>query len=119
MDPADTLIALRVRRDLTGESFNNGTIEAWSDALDYWELADVRKAIIKASRIHPRVTVPHVVEHLPQRPRPDTSTQVHFEWAGPTDNGRALAAQIRTHIQHRTELNHQATCPICQGKYHR
>ena len=73
MDTADTLVALRLRRDLTGESFNDGTIEAWADALDHWTLTDVRKAITKAARTHTRITVAGVVEQLPPRTRlPDT-----------------------------------------------
>jgi len=67
MDTADTLIALRIRRDLTGESFNDGTIEAWADALDYWPLTEVRRAITAAARAHNRVSVAQVVEHLPPR----------------------------------------------------
>lgn len=110
MNTDDTLIALRLRRELTGESFNDGTIEAWTAALDYWQLADVRTAIVKASRTNPRVTVPHVIEHLPHRPRPGTSTQVHYPWDGPTDRGRAIAAQIRAHLSHECD----DTCTICR-----
>ncbi len=69
MDTADTLVALRIRRDLTGESFNDGTIEAWADALDYWPLTEVRKAITIAARTHNRISVALVVEQLPPRIR--------------------------------------------------
>lgn len=68
----DTLIALKVRRDLTGESFNDGTIAVWTEALAPWPMPTVRKAIINAAKEHNRVTIAHIVGRLPQRTPPTT-----------------------------------------------
>jgi hypothetical protein len=70
MNVDETTNALKVRRDLTGESFNDGTITAWCEALGAWPIAKVRTAIVAAAREHQRVTVAHVVDHLPQQARP-------------------------------------------------
>jgi hypothetical protein len=61
----DTITALKIRRDLTGESFNDGTIDAWTEALDPWTPSQVRTAMITAAKTHHRVTVAQVVELLP------------------------------------------------------
>lgn len=71
MTADDTTAVLRIRRDLTGESFNDGTIAAWTAALGAWPLAAVRGAIVKAAQAHKRVTVADVVEHL-DKPGPTT-----------------------------------------------
>lgn len=65
MNTEDTTSLLRIRRDLTGESFNDGTIDVWCEALAGWPLTECRTAIIAAARDHQRVTVRHVVEQLP------------------------------------------------------
>lgn len=67
MNTAETTALLRVRRDLTGETFNDGTVTAWRDALADWQLPAVRTALVAAAREHQRVTVAHVTERLPRR----------------------------------------------------
>jgi hypothetical protein len=62
----ETSAVLRVRRDLTGESFNDGTIAAWCEALGAWPGSTVRTAVIAACRDHQRVAVAHVAALLPQ-----------------------------------------------------
>lgn len=61
---------LRIRRDLTGESFNDGTIEAWCEALNSWSPVEARTALIAAAREHTRVGIAHVSERLPRRSTP-------------------------------------------------
>lgn len=75
MNTQDTLIALKVRRDLTGESFNDGTIAVWTEALTHWPLPQVRTAIIHAGKDHNRITIAHVHEQLP----PLVHTTPHLE----------------------------------------
>ena len=58
---------LRIRRDLTGEQFNDGTVEVWREALHDWSPVEVRAAVIAASREHERVTVAHVTKRLSPR----------------------------------------------------
>lgn len=72
MNLDETTAALRIRRDLTGESFNDGTITAWCEALGSWPMTEIRTAVIDAARQHQRVTVAHVHERLPQRTRTTT-----------------------------------------------
>lgn len=66
MNTDETSAVLRVRRDLTGESFNDGTIAAWCEALGGWPGTVVRTALIAACRDHQRVAVAHVAALLPQ-----------------------------------------------------
>jgi len=69
MNTDETITALRVRRDLTGESFNDGTVGAWTEALRPWPMPTVCSAVVAAARQHKRVAVADVVERLPQRTR--------------------------------------------------
>ena len=119
MNQHETRALLRTRSALTSQPYSDDVVTAWCQALNEWTLDECRAALTKASREHKTITVAHLVERLPNHRIPISTQRNYDNWAGPTDNGRALAQQIRTHIQHRTELNHQATCPICQGKYHR
>jgi hypothetical protein len=68
MNIQQTTALLRMRRDLTGESFNDGTIEAWTEALADTDAHHVHKALIAAARIYQRVTIAHIYSHLPPRP---------------------------------------------------
>lgn len=70
MTSDETVAVLKVRRDLTGESFNDGTVIAWTEALGAWPMPAVRSAVVAAAREHKRVAVADVVERLPQRARP-------------------------------------------------
>lgn len=66
MNTNDTTELLRVRRELTGESFNDRTVQTWNEAFKPWTVDQVRLAIVAASLAHQRVTVAHVVELLPE-----------------------------------------------------
>lgn len=68
MNTEETTALLKIRRELTGESLNDGTISAWSEALNGWTLNQCRKAMIAAARDHQRVSVRHLVEQLPPPP---------------------------------------------------
>jgi hypothetical protein len=79
MNADETTAVLKIRRDLTGETFNDGTIGAWTLALGSWPLVQVRTALIAAAREANRVNVAHVVDRLPQRSRltaPPTSCEL-------------------------------------------
>lgn len=111
MNHHETRALLRARSALTSQPYGDDAVDVWQHALEDWTLDECRTALVKSSREHDRVTVAHLVERLPHKPRPGTSTQIRYPWHGPTDKGRAIAAQIREHIEHRTDPNHH--CPIC------
>lgn len=67
MNRDDARRLLLLRRELTSESFSDATIDAWHDALDDRPFDQSRTALIVASRSEKRVTIAHVVEHLPPR----------------------------------------------------
>jgi hypothetical protein len=75
MNRAETEALLRLRRDLTGETFNDGTVNAWGQALDGWSYAQTSTAVTVASRLHGRVNVSHVVEQLPAHERQQARDQ--------------------------------------------
>lgn len=110
----ETRMLLRHRSALTSQPYGDDAIIAWHDALNEWTLDECRLALTRASREHKTITVAHLVERLPYHPKPGTSTQVHHRWDGPTDRGRAMAAEIREHINHRNEPDHPALCTICR-----
>lgn len=56
---------LKRRRELTGESFNDGTVDAWADALKPWTLDQCRQALTVVARSNARVVVGALVERLP------------------------------------------------------
>jgi len=63
----ETRHLLLIRRELTGEPFNDGTIDAWHRALAHDRVVDVRTALDRAAREHHRVTIAHIAERLPSR----------------------------------------------------
>lgn len=67
MDLDDTRRLLMVRRDLTGEQFNDGTIAAWQQVFTDRPLPEVRTALIEAAKHHQRLGVFAVVAELPER----------------------------------------------------
>jgi hypothetical protein len=104
MNTDEATVMLRLRRDLTGESFNDGTVAAWSEALGAWPTAAVRVAIVDAARGHQRVSVAHVVERLPARARRPDTPPVHCELCAGT--GLVSAPPARAHnprVCHPTE----------------
>lgn len=58
---------LRLRRALTGGTYNDETIAAWAEALAGDDYEQCRAALIKAALTEKKITVAHVVEHLPKR----------------------------------------------------
>ena len=71
MDLDDTRRLLVVRRDLTGEQFNDGTIHAWQQVFCERTLLEVSAALVDAAKRHPRIGVAVVVAELPERAKPD------------------------------------------------
>jgi hypothetical protein len=67
MNREDTRAILVARRELTGETFNDGTLTHWSAALDPWSLTEIHHALIAVSREHPRVNIAGLVDRLPTR----------------------------------------------------
>jgi len=76
MNTNETTELLRIRRELTGESFNDRTVQTWNEALKSWTTDQVRLAIVAASLAHQRVTVAHVVELLPEH-KPNRPSNRH------------------------------------------
>jgi hypothetical protein len=75
MDRDETRKALVVRRNLTGDGFDDTTVDAWAALLHDDVLADVLAAMTKARRDGRRhVTIGDLIEFLPVRP---TSTRAH------------------------------------------
>lgn len=60
---------LRLRRALTGVTYNDETVTAWYQALDGQDYEACRSALIAAAQTEKRITVAHVVEQLPRRQR--------------------------------------------------
>jgi hypothetical protein len=69
MNRGQTEQLLRRRRDLTGESLNDGTVDAWREALAETDFAAAMKAIVSAARTHDRVSVGALMEALPRAQR--------------------------------------------------
>jgi hypothetical protein len=77
MTRTEIVNVLQTRRDLTGENFNDGTVDAWRAALDGWTFRQVIDAVTTAARVHQRVVVAHVVAELPPRTMADTADTAH------------------------------------------
>jgi hypothetical protein len=77
MNTSDITELLRIRRELTGENFNNGTVQAWTEAFKQRTTDQVRLALVAASLTHQRVTVAHIVEHLPTPAGPGPRRDTH------------------------------------------
>lgn len=85
---------LVMRRDLSGETFNDGTIDAWSTALAGWGYDAARQALVKATSSHDRVTVYAVAEQRRQhRPYDDNPHPVPPQ-ASPEERARVRATII-------------------------
>jgi hypothetical protein len=69
MNRRETEQLLRRRRDLTGESLNDGTVDAWTEALADTDFSAAMKAVVAAARTHDRVSVGALIGALarPQR----------------------------------------------------
>jgi hypothetical protein len=75
MNRTETAELLRTRRELSGGTYNDDTIDVWHEALAGWTYSEVRNALVRASRQHSRVTIASVVEHL--RPLPANTPEGH------------------------------------------
>jgi len=62
----ETIQVLRARRALTGQVYDDSTIDAWNEAFDAWAASQVHAAVIAAALTHQSVNVAHVVENLPR-----------------------------------------------------
>lgn len=68
----ETRALLITRRDLTGESFNDGTIDAWHTALERFDRVDCRLALSEAAQRTDHVHIRDMIEQLPKRePEPE------------------------------------------------
>ena len=91
MNVNDTRTILQLRRELTGENFNDGTIAAWSETLDQWPTPRIRQAIIDASKTHTRINIAHIIERLPKTtrrthdPEPPNEHCAHCDGTGWTE----------------------------------
>lgn len=113
MNQHETRALLRTRSALTSQPYGDDVVDAWHDALEAWTFEECRAALIKTSREHQRITVAHLIEKLPHHPRPGTSTQHYYDdYNGPTNRGRAIADQIRQHLERHNDPTHH--CPNCQ-----
>ena len=60
------------RRDLTGETFNDGTLDVWTQALASWRYADALQALITAAVASKTVRLADVVAARPRAPAEPT-----------------------------------------------
>jgi hypothetical protein len=58
-----------LRRELTGETFNDGTLDAWDKAHPTVGYVSARSAMTAAAKGHDRVTLHHFTDALPTSPR--------------------------------------------------
>jgi hypothetical protein len=70
MNPDATRNLLIRRRELTGESFNDHTIQSWQDLLKGTDYRDAVEALNTAATQHERVNARHLHEHLPGNTKP-------------------------------------------------
>lgn len=93
---------LRLRREDTHESFNDGTVAAWLLSLGQFTYEDCRTAMAKAVLTHARVGTFELAALLPNVPRkaspPAPTPEEREEFEGPLLNGdteRATSARDR------------------------
>jgi len=104
----ETVLLLRSRRTLTGQVYDDVAFNAWHTALEPWSYTEVLVAMIEAVRTESKVTVAHVVKHLP--PPPPSP--------GPTRDAHSIACicggrgwiETEQHDQHSTWMA-WARCP--------
>lgn len=113
MNRDDAKKVLVRRRDLTGEQFNDGTIDAWLSALNGHTCRAVLEAVADAAREHERVNVHHVAERLPATHRPVTPTEpVTFACMDPEAlKARAAYWSAVFDPTQRTPTGHYPGCP--------
>jgi hypothetical protein len=109
MNRDESRMLLRTRSGLTSQPYSESVIDDWHAVLEDLDYLECSKALKDAARRHDKVTPAHVIEHLPRKP---ISTQIVYRWQGPSDEGRALAAEIRAHLRgEHTEPS--SACPTC------
>lgn len=69
MNQTETGDLLRLRRELTGTTWNDETIAAWAQALKDQDYDACRTALLTAAQTDRKITVAHVVEQLPRHAR--------------------------------------------------
>jgi hypothetical protein len=65
MNNTETAELLRMRRNLTGATYNDDTVTDWQLALRPWSYEQCREALATAALAHPRVSIAHLAEYLP------------------------------------------------------
>lgn len=114
MNRDESRMLLRTRSGLTSQPYSESVIDDWLAVLADRDYLACSTALKAAARVHDRVTPSHVIEHLP---RQAVSTERYYRWDGPTDEGRAIAAEIRAHLRHEHDEPSRA-CPTCKGGTH-
>ena len=61
----ETAKLLRVRSALTSQPYGDDTIDAWHDVVGERAFVECRTALLDASKTDKRITVAHLIEHLP------------------------------------------------------
>jgi hypothetical protein len=70
MNRDQTQAILKARSALTSQPYGEDAIDTWHEALGQWAYADCRKALIRAAREHPKISLAHLVESLPHHSPP-------------------------------------------------
>jgi hypothetical protein len=95
MNRDDTLALLRARSALTSQPYGDDAVDTWHEALVEWTGPECRRALIRAARHHEKVTVAHLIEHLPRHDREPPPPPQRCELCDGT--GWVEAARDRAH----------------------
>jgi hypothetical protein len=94
MTRTDCRLLLIRRRELTGETFNDGTIDAWTETFPALTLDVALTTMGRAARTRDRVTVHAFTEALPPRPLATTEPPADPDFTPvPADRVRQLLAE--------------------------
>lgn len=75
MNHDETATILKARSSLTSQPYGPDVVDIWHEALKGWTYTEVRNALIRAGRDHPRISIAHVVERL--APLPSNTPEGH------------------------------------------
>jgi len=79
MNSEEAAALLRTRRSLTGETYSEETISAWTEALRHDDYQTCHQAMITAARTDKRVAIATIVAQLP--PRPQSTAAGAHQWS--------------------------------------
>jgi len=79
MNRTETAEVLHRRRNLTGVTYNDDTVDAWQAAFADQDFVTVMAALVAASQVEKRITVAHVFERMATRRAPDPHETAHPE----------------------------------------